>query len=380
MPHRSQHPGNRGVRRADKGAKVARNNGGFPRHNNRGLSALAATLLVSLVLAGAFAGFASSEALRLRDAQATRLERWARLEARALHEWLHEAQERAGFGLPRVGAARLAGNSDNPPEGVAAHLAPWASAPRGFRGQYLVANPGAQANNPGDDPALRRAHGILVVSVRDPATVDGNDHYLISALCQAASPSDTSARRAEALARRALANADFGGPGCDVERPGRAVALFAAPLAGINEGLVLRAPRSGFAPPAMETDLDMGGHAISQITEMTISRDGDIDTPLLAPQEQGTPVPVSGNLTVEGSFSARHLQARSGEVSGTLDVRGQLATVGRADGRLDVTGWLGARRPVGRMTLTGPGPRQGVRSLSVRRCRPAANCRPGGRR
>ena len=353
---------------------------GPPRHGRRGLSALSATLLVSLALAAGFAGFASSEALRLRDAQASRLEHWTRQEARALHLWLHEAQDRPGFSLPGVNGSRRAGGSANAPAGLPVHRAPWASPPCGFTARYVIANPRMQANNPDQVPALRRAHGILVVSVPDPDAVDGNRRYLLTALCQALAPSQTSVMVAEALAGRALPGADFGGPGCDVDRPGRAVALFAAPLSGIDPQVVLRAPRSGFAPATMATALHMGGHAISDIAVMTTSGAGasgagGVETPILAPPKTDGTVTLSGNLTVEGSFSARHLRARSAEVPGSIDVRGQLATAGRADSRLDVTGSLGKTGTVGRMTLSGPGPMRGLRTLSVRRCRPTAKCR-----
>ncbi len=362
------------------------------RRRKRGLSALTATLLLSLGLAAGFVGFAQSEALRLRDAQINRLDRWARQEARALHFWLHEAQDKGGLRLPGVGSARLAGNTGNPPNGLLAHRAPWASAPRGFRAQYVIANPRVQANNPDNDPALMRAHGILVIHAH--AAITGNERLLLAGLCRALASSDASARRAEALARKALrgtgtlAATDFGGPGCDVNSqsagtdPGRAIAVFAAPLAGINEGLVLRAPRAGFAPPAMGTDLVMNGHGISGIRTISVTGNGGIETPLLVPPAKGgggSVATVTGKLTVEGGVGASHLRAQSAEVAGGIDVRGRLSAVGRADSRLDVTGWLDAQGRAGRLTLSGPGPQHGVDTLSVGRCRPQARCRGRGR-
>ncbi len=379
------------------------------RRRKRGLSALTATLLLSLGLAAGFVGFAQSEALRLRDAQINRLDRWARQEARALHFWLHEAQDKGGLHLPGVGSARLAGNTGgpsprqakrrrvahrntgNPPNGLLAHRAPWASAPRGFRAQYVIANPRVQANNPDNDPALMRAHGILVIHAH--AAITGNERLLLAGLCRALASSDASARRAEALARKALrgtgtlAATDFGAPGCDVNSqsagsdPGRAIAVFAAPLAGINEGLVLRAPRAGFAPPAMGTDLVMNGHGISGIRTMGVTGNGGIETPLLVPPAKGggSVATVTGKLTVEGDVGASHLRAQSAEVAGGIDVRRRLSAVGRADSRLDVTGWLDAQGRAGRLTLSGPGPQRGVDTLSVGRCRPQARCRGRGR-
>ena len=359
-----------------------------PRHK-RGLSALTATLLVSLSLAVAFAGFASSEALRLRDAQATRLAQWTRQEARALHLWLHDAQARAAFRLPMSGDARVAGNTGSPPSGVAntagaastaglaADRAPWASPPRGFSAHYAIANPATQANNPDNIEGLMRAHGILVVDVGDPDAVEGNHRYLLTALCRALAPSEVSVMRAEALAKRALPGLNFGGPGCDIDRPGRAVALFAAPLSGIDPELVLREPRSGFAPAVMQTALHMGGHALSDVADMTVPYGGGIEASLLA-APQGGALNVSGNLTVEGGFSAGPLRAMSAQVAGGLDVQGQLTTGSAADSRLDVTGVLGDSRAVRSMRLSGPGPVPGVRTLSVRRCHPPQNC--GGRR
>ena len=357
-------------RRTDKGDKVAR------RHK-RGLSALTATLLVSLSLAAAFAGFASSEALRLRDAQATRLAQWTRQEARALHLWLHEAQARAAFRLPVPGSARAAGDTGSPPAGLVADRAPWASPPRGFSAQYAIANPATQANNPDNIEGLMRAHGILVVDVGEPDAVEGNHRYLLTALCRALAPSQASVMRAEALAKRALPGLNFGGPGCDIDRPGRAVALFAAPLSGIDPELVLREPRSGFAPAVMQTALRMGGHALSDVANMTVPDGGGIEASLLA-APQGGALNVSGNLTVEGGFSAGPLRAMSAQVAGGLDVQGQLTTGSAADSRLDVTGVLGDSSAVRSMTLNGPGPVSGVRTLSVRRCHPPQNC--GGRR
>ena len=367
-----------GFPRRHSGGFPRRHSGGFPRRHRRGLSALTATLLVSLALAVAFAGFTQSQALRLRDAQATRLEQWTRQEARALHLWLHEVQGRSGFRLPGSDDARAAGNSGSPPTGLVANRAPWAAPPRGFLAHYAVTNPGVQANNPNDDPDLRRAHGIVVVSVGNPGAVGGNHRYLLTALCRALAASKPSVIRAEALAKRAFGSLNFGGPSCDIDRPGRAVALFAAPLSGIDPDLVLREPRSGFAPTVMQTALHMGGHALSDVGAMTVPDAGGIEAPVLEPLSQGGAVAVSGNLTVEGGFSAGHLRARSAQVAGGLDVEGQLTTGGQADSRLDVTGRLGDRRAVRSMTLSGPGPVSGVRTLSVRRCRPSANC-GGGR-
>ena len=375
-----------GFSRRITGGFCRRNHRRVARRDRRGLSVLTATLLVSLSMALAFAGFASSEALRLRDAQATRLEQWTRQEARALHLWLHEAQGKAGFRLPAPGGARPAGDTGgssrrsngNPPAALVADRAPWASPPRGFSAQYAIANPATQANNPDKVTDLMRAHGILIVSVGDPDAVDGNHRYLLTALCQALAPSQASVMRAEALAKRALPGLNFGGPGCDIDRPGRAVALFAAPLSGIDPQLVLRGPRSGFAPAVMQTALRMGGHALSDVANMTVPDGGGIETQLLATQAQGGAVDVSGNLTVEGGFSAGHLRARSAQVPGRLDVKGQLITASQADSRLDVTGALGDSRAVRTMTLSGPGPVPGVRPLSVRRCSPSQNC--GGRR
>ena len=279
------------------------------RRRKRGLSALTATLLLSLGLAAGFVGFAQSEALRLRDAQINRLDRWARQEARALHFWLHEKQ--AEFREIAVESAQQVGSSENPPNGLLAHRAPWASVPRGFRARYVVANPRVQANNPDNDPALTRAHGILVISTRGPDTVDGNERYLLTGLCRALASSDTAARQAEALAGKALRDVDFGAPGCDVSSPnagtdpGRAVAVFAAPLAGINENLVLRAPRSGFAPAAMETDLHMGDGddtndicGIGTFSFASNRRDG-AGHALEADAEASVEVEAAGRLVIE---------------------------------------------------------------------------------
>ena len=355
-----------------------------PRRHKRGLSALIATLLVALALGVAFAGFAQSEALRLRDAQAARLEQWVRQEARALHLSLHEVQGRSEFPLPGPGDAWAAGNSGSPTidaaitAGLADYRAPWASPPRGFPAHYAVANPPVQANNPSEDPDLRRAHGIVVVSVDNPGAGGGNHRYLLTALCRALAPSEPSAMDAEELAKRAFGGLNFGGPGCDSDRPGQAVALFAAPLSGIDPELVLREPRSGFAPAAMQTALHMGGQALSDIGAMTVPDGGGIETPLLRSQSKGGDVAVSGNLTVEGGFSSRDLRARSAQVARSLDVDGRLTTGSAADSRLDVTGWLGDSGAVRTMTLSGPEPVTGMRTLSVRRCRPPSKCR--GRR
>ena len=48
--------------------------GRLPRRHRRGLSALTATLLVSLLLGASFSAWALTEALRLQDAQARALE------------------------------------------------------------------------------------------------------------------------------------------------------------------------------------------------------------------------------------------------------------------------------------------------------------------
>ena len=367
-------------------ARPCENGSRIARRNRRGLSALLATLLLALLLAAGFSAWAWAQALRLRDAQARALDQWARQEARALHLWLHDEQAKDDFILPGMGSARTAGNpsagggSGSLPTGLDDHRPPWLSPPAGFRARHVIANPRRQANNPGDDPALQRAQGILVVSVRDPSSGDGNDGYLLSVLCRSLASSNDAVIAAEGLAGQALSSADFGGPGCDTSDqsagtdPGEAVAVFAAPLAGIDTDLVLRAPRSGFVPAAMETALDMGGHDILGVARLTTAGAGGLDADVLAPKGSGA-IAVSGELTLEGSLGAVHLHAGSGEVSGDIVVQGQLVTGDQADSRLDVTDTLGQDSTT--MTLSGPGPRPASRTLSVGECRPAG-CRNAG--
>ena len=124
----------------------------------------------------------------------------------------------------------------------------------------------------------------------------------------------------------------------------------------------------------METDIDMNGHAIVDAGKMTIRPPGGVEATTLAARQQGDAVDVGGNLTVEGSVQAQHLRAKSGEVAGTINVSGGVTTAGGSDSRLDVTQTLGQNHAVQRMSLSGPGPQQGMRSLLVGKCHPPDKC------
>ncbi|WP_419738603.1 hypothetical protein [Ruegeria sp.] len=199
-----------------------------------------------------------------------------------------------------------------------------------------MATPRAQ-NTPED-----RAHGIVVLEPEGSA--GPVRHAQLDALCVALSGAANA--QAERLAGRADITLDFGGEGCDRAAPGAALALFAAPLAGVDDRFVLREIRSGFATPALETDLDMGGGAITFAAPAQGQAGrpprGRIDLPALT---------LTAGLDVSGQVSVRRA-----EISGGFVAHGPARTGGNLviDGPATVGGCLRIEGPLrlGRLIAT----------------------------
>ena len=309
----------------------------IPRRARRGLSALVGVLLVSIGLSAGFAGWQASMALSLRDAHLTGLEHWVRSEAQALHHWTH-----AQPGHPVVGTARALMPAER--NGLAAYRLTGRQAPDGWHIDHLMSTPVAQANHG------IMAHGLLVISsdvlamgALPSRVTRRRAEWLLHGLCARLSSGTTyTAAAAEGLAARLNPALDFGGSGCDAHSIGVALAVFAAPLAGIDARLVLREPRAGFAPADFTADLDMGGHdihlgmlaseAMTGAMHVTAaqSRLGDLETIR------------GGGLDVTGALAAQNVEIAGTTVFGpgsAFAARGDFAAVGlTVTGAMDVRG------------------------------------------
>ena len=354
-----------------------------PRAHRRGLSALGATLMLSIMISAGFVAWQSTEALRLRDAHLRGLGQWVRAEAAALHHFLHDAHTSPAFPPPAPGTSRRLLAREVAP--MKTYRPTWLIPHAGWSVSQVIAVPCA-AIEPGDKPRCvqvndpegksPRAHGIVILKV-PPGNTARARHVgtLLHDLCTSLA-TGRAAAEAEHLAVRAAPGTDFGGQGCDRNDPGEAIAVFAAPLAGIDTNLVLREPRSGFPPPSLETDIHLNGNDIAAGRISTKAMTVRTIQPFTADQEAGhTVLHVDGGLTSAGPFAVTGaLNADRGQIARRLSAQdvmtGDKLKPPHGPGRLDVTESIagGRSKPVSTFTLTGPGPGHEIRTLSVEHC------------
>ena len=294
--------------------------GRHPRSQRRGLAALTATLYLAGILLSLSVFWAVTQGRQNIAGEAELVSEAVTRSGYGLHHWLHEARSGSGFVLPAQGAARALTSAEE--AGLTSHgaWADWMRPTRRWQINRFIGMPGNQQwvtdqphgilvvrliGTPGTttwDTGL--PHGILIV--RPPACVTDRDRLLRSEVAQRLGiPLGTS----DAAEGPALDLIGTAAQDCDL-------VVFAHPFSRIDPDLVLREARAGFPPPVMTTNLDMGGHDITDtgtllldqyVTDtLTIGTDvteikgvGKIDGSLLIDVE--TPIP-SPRLTLHGNL------------------------------------------------------------------------------